>query len=85
MAWRGLLLQVVFIGLVAIARARIQAAQQQFVAPQDRIDTYDAGLFTPVEDLHALSATEYTTLQHPSLPQYSVRIKQSRFCDGEVQ
>ncbi|KAI0800559.1 serine carboxypeptidase, partial [Fomes fomentarius] len=46
---------------------------------------YDAGLFTPLEDLHALSATEHTTLQHPAFPAYGVRIKKSHFCDGQVQ
>ncbi|TBU49291.1 serine carboxypeptidase [Dichomitus squalens] len=46
---------------------------------------YDAGLFTPFQDLNALSLTEYTTLLHPHFPAHSVRVKQSRFCDGEVQ
>ncbi|KAH9855500.1 serine carboxypeptidase [Lenzites betulinus] len=46
---------------------------------------YDAGLFTPVEDLHALSLTEFTTLDHPAFPRHSVRIKQSSFCDESVR
>lgn len=48
-------------------------------------EQYDAGLFTPLEDLHALSALEYTALRHPKFPAYSVRIKESRVCDGEVR
>ncbi|KAI0673817.1 serine carboxypeptidase [Trametes maxima] len=47
--------------------------------------TYDAGLFTPISDLHALTVSEYTTLKHPSFPKHSVRIKESRFCDGGVR
>ncbi|RDX51142.1 serine carboxypeptidase [Lentinus brumalis] len=61
---------------------------QSFLAAVHRTDTfasYDAGLFTPIENLHTLSASQYTTLRHPSIPHYSVRIKQSRFCDGEAQ
>ena len=46
---------------------------------------YDAGLFTPLQDLSALSLTEYTTLRHPQFPAHSVRVKQSRFCDSGVQ
>ncbi|KAI0720036.1 serine carboxypeptidase [Cerioporus squamosus] len=62
------------------------ARQQPLAAYQANSFTpYDAGLFTPFEDLHALSATEYTVLQHPSFPAHSVRIKESHFCDGEVR
>ena len=46
---------------------------------------YDAGLFTPVEDLGVLSTTKFTTLAHPAFPQYNVRIKKSDFCDGTVR
>ena len=46
---------------------------------------FDAGLFTPLQDLGALTSSEYTTLQHPYFPAHSVRVKQSHFCDGEVQ
>ena len=47
--------------------------------------SYDDGLFTPFEDLHALSTTEFTTLSHPLFPNYGVRIKESDFCDGTVK
>lgn len=47
---------------------------------------YDTGLFTPLEDLGALSASEYTTrLVHPAFPRHSVRVKQSHFCDETVR
>jgi hypothetical protein len=46
---------------------------------------HDAGLFTPMESLHALSEAEFTTLTHPLFPHYSVRIKKSRFCDQTVE
>ncbi|KAI0635406.1 serine carboxypeptidase [Trametes polyzona] len=46
---------------------------------------YDAGLFTPLEDLGTLSLSEYTRLAHPAFPRHSVRIKQSHFCDGSAE
>ncbi|RPD60753.1 alpha/beta-hydrolase [Lentinus tigrinus ALCF2SS1-6] len=44
-----------------------------------------AGAQQAVHDLHTLSASGYTTLQHPKFPAHSVRIKKSHFCEGEVQ
>lgn len=64
------------LGLVALA----WGVQQPLSA-----SSYDAGLFSPFEDLHALSASEYTTLRHPNFPAHSVRIKDSQFCDGDVR
>ena len=53
-------------------------AQSAYAAP------YDDGLFTPVEDLSALSTDSFTTLSHPFFPNYSVRIKQTTFdCDTQ--
>ncbi|OAX41425.1 serine carboxypeptidase [Rhizopogon vinicolor AM-OR11-026] len=47
--------------------------------------SYDDGLFTPVEHLGVLSEDQFTTLSHPVLPNYSVRIKKSSdFCDATV-
>ncbi|KAF9220866.1 serine carboxypeptidase [Gyrodon lividus] len=47
--------------------------------------SYNDGLFTPVEQLSALSVNSFTTLSHPIFPNYNVRIKQSdSFCDGTV-
>lgn len=49
-------------------------------------ESYDNGLFTPAEDLTALSTTAFTTLGHPAFPRYSVRIKKSSdFCDTTVK
>ncbi|PPQ70716.1 hypothetical protein CVT24_000832 [Panaeolus cyanescens] len=47
---------------------------------------YDDGLLNPLEDLSLLSQSDFTTLQHPQFPRYSVRIKKSStFCDPTVQ
>ncbi|OJT10991.1 Carboxypeptidase Y [Trametes pubescens] len=46
---------------------------------------YNAELFTPVEELGALSASEFTTLSHPAFPHHSARVKQSHFCDESVR
>lgn len=70
-----------FYALLCLGAATlVRGVQHPFSA-----STYDAGLFTPLEDLYALSATEHTTLQHPAFPAYGVRIKKSHFCDGQVQ
>lgn len=48
---------------------------------------FDAGLISPIEDLGALSAIEYTTIVHPQYPHHSIRIKQNGggFCDDTVR
>lgn len=48
-------------------------------------EPYDAGLFTPFESLSALSETEFTSLSHPFFPNYGVRVKKTKFCDGAVK
>ncbi|KAI0933476.1 hypothetical protein AcV5_005612 [Taiwanofungus camphoratus] len=60
--------------------------QKTYKAPNFRtgLETYDAELFTPLEDLSLLSTSEYTALRHPAFPNYNVRIKKSDFCDGTV-
>ncbi|KAJ6614925.1 serine carboxypeptidase [Mycena sp. CBHHK59/15] len=50
-----------------------------------RLSAYDEGLFTPMEDLNALSESDFTVLGHPVFPNHSVRIKKSAFCDETVQ
>ncbi|KAG6890873.1 hypothetical protein C0992_012009 [Termitomyces sp. T32_za158] len=45
---------------------------------------YDEGLFTPFEDLSALSQKEYVLLNHPAFPAHSVRIKKTKFCDEGI-
>jgi len=47
-------------------------------------DKFDAGLFSPLGDLNALSVSGFTTLSHPAFPKHSVRVKKSHFCDGKV-
>ncbi|KAJ7139206.1 Alpha/Beta hydrolase protein [Mycena epipterygia] len=49
------------------------------------VSAYDEGLFTPMEDMNALSEDEFTVLGHPALPNYDVRIKKSAFCDDTVK
>ncbi|KAJ7496982.1 Alpha/Beta hydrolase protein [Mycena latifolia] len=46
---------------------------------------YDEGLFTPLEDLHLLSETQFTSLAHPVFPHHNIRIKKTSFCDDTVQ
>ncbi|KAJ7050430.1 serine carboxypeptidase [Mycena amicta] len=58
----------------------VSASQTVFKASQ-----YDDGLFTPMEDMNALSASEFTVLSHPVFPNYNVRIKKSPFCDETVK
>ena len=77
----GLKMQIARLLALFIAPAVSVAYSQLPLHPEQ----YDAGLFTPLEDLHALSAFEYTTLRHPKFPAHSVRIKESRVCDGEVR
>ena len=44
--------------------------------------TYDTGLFAPLESLDLVSSDTFTVLSHPFFPKHSVRIKQlSGFCD----
>ena len=42
-------------------------------------ESYDHGMFGPTEDLGVLSRDEYSTLSHPAFPNYSVRIKKSKY------
>jgi len=46
---------------------------------------YDEGLFTPLEDLSALSESDFAYMSHPMFPRYAVRIKKTKFCDGTVK
>ncbi|TCD62229.1 hypothetical protein EIP91_007208 [Steccherinum ochraceum] len=57
---------------------------QQTVFQANNFESYDAGLFSPFEDLKLLSTSTFTTLGHPAFPNYNVRIKKSDFCDGGV-
>lgn len=73
-----LLLGVVISFVVAVV-------QQPFSVSTNAFKSYDDGLFSPMEDLSLLSASEFTTLGHPLFPNYNVRIKKSDFCDGSVR
>ncbi|KJA20867.1 hypothetical protein HYPSUDRAFT_68192 [Hypholoma sublateritium FD-334 SS-4] len=58
-------------------------AQQKFLGNQR---SYAEDLFTPLEDLSAVSQTGFTTLSHPEFPRYSLRLKESTdFCDNTVK
>jgi Serine carboxypeptidase len=46
---------------------------------------YDDGLFNLVEDLSALSDTEFTHVGHPAFQGHGVRIKRTIFCDDTVK
>ncbi|PCH38417.1 serine carboxypeptidase [Wolfiporia cocos MD-104 SS10] len=74
------------LGLSSLAVATAAAQQPFLQSPASFVasEPYDAGLFTPVEDLSVLSASAFTTLGHPLFPDYNVRIKKSDFCDGTV-
>ncbi|KAJ6531658.1 serine carboxypeptidase [Mycena vulgaris] len=67
----------------------VAASQTAFRAPPGpgipRVSAYDDGLFTPMEDMNALSENEFTILMHPVFPNYNVRIKKSAFCDDTVK
>lgn len=75
--------------LVAVVLAFVHVASASVQRPQFSFGTvlasYDAGLFTPFDDLSLLSSSEFTTLGHPAFPKYEVRIKKSDFCDGTVK
>jgi len=49
--------------------------------------SYDAELYTPLEDFSSLSENGFTTFGHPAFPRHSIRIKKttSDFCDETVK
>ncbi|KIP06688.1 hypothetical protein PHLGIDRAFT_128116 [Phlebiopsis gigantea 11061_1 CR5-6] len=73
---------VALLGLVV--SSTVGAVQQSFSVGANAFASYDAGLFSPMEDMNLLSTAEFTTLSHPFFPKYNVRIKKSDFCDGTV-
>ncbi|PFH46823.1 hypothetical protein AMATHDRAFT_7364 [Amanita thiersii Skay4041] len=81
---------IVLLNIVAV-RATVTTTQQQFTAGKQirpatfgLHDNYDAGLFTPLEDLAVLSTDSYAHMTHPAFPRHGVRMKKSKFCDGTV-
>jgi hypothetical protein len=73
---------IALLGLAVVCSA---FSQQPFSVGAGNLESYDAGLFSPTEDLNVLSTSEFTTLGHPAFPNYNVRIKKSEFCDGSVR
>ncbi|KAG6826720.1 hypothetical protein H0H92_014712, partial [Tricholoma furcatifolium] len=68
-----------------LGSSRIYGTQPSWPRPEiDSYDSYDAGLFTPLESLSVLSKDEYTFMGHPAFPNHGVRIKKTEFCDGGV-
>ncbi|EMD33353.1 hypothetical protein CERSUDRAFT_68006 [Gelatoporia subvermispora B] len=47
-------------------------------------DVVDNGSFEPLGSLSAISTTDFTVLEHPLFPHYSIRVMKSNFCDGTV-
>ncbi|KAJ7073477.1 serine carboxypeptidase [Mycena belliarum] len=68
--------------LSLIFSAIASASQTVFRNPSP---AYDDGLFTPMEDMNALSVTKFTVLEHPAFPNYNVRIKKSAVCNDTVK
>ncbi|KAF4584581.1 hypothetical protein EYR40_004579 [Pleurotus pulmonarius] len=59
-------------------------AVRGFSVPQHH-QSYDDGLFSPLETLDVLSEDEFTVLAHPAFPKYSVRAKSTKWCDKTVK
>ncbi|KAI0696281.1 serine carboxypeptidase [Cytidiella melzeri] len=61
-------------------------AVQRPLFPGHEINDGSLVNFLPVGSLDALSFSQYTTLRHPLVPDYGMRVKRSKeFCDGTVQ
>ncbi len=73
---------IVAVLFLAVNTAYIQQGPK---SKSDGLNSSHEQPFTPFEDLHALSMTEFTTLEHPLFPHYGVRIKESNFCDNTVK
>lgn len=76
-------------GLWCVVQLRTSSESRTLTIEPTRTGTYESysdGLFTPAEDLSALSTNEFTTLAHPAFPRYSIRMKKSTdFCDTTVK
>ena len=77
---------VVVTGVCAWLCGSVRAAGSYRGLRVNNFEPYDAGLFSPVENLGSLSTKEFTSLSHPVFPKYVVRIKKaSGFCDDTVK
>lgn len=73
------------LGLSSAVAARSAVFKSQVGSEYGSYDSYDTGLFSPVDSLSALSTDEFTTLSHPAFPKHSARIKKTDgFCDDTV-
>ncbi|KAH7926024.1 alpha/beta-hydrolase [Leucogyrophana mollusca] len=79
--------------LLAVGLLWLGSASQSFgYTPQSNQDRHQVvesiaehhGWQAPVEALNTLPDAQFTTLEHPSFPAYSVRVKKSQFCDETV-
>jgi|SRR6267154_4756774 hypothetical protein len=68
-------------GIFAENQVPLRHAKVDFPFDTDSLESK----FEPVRELSALGSDQWTTLRHPVFPRYSVRIKQSRFCDSTVK
>ena len=95
----AVLLVLVGIAVASVQHSIEKFAENQVPLPQPKVSPqvdnarvaipFDEGplqsKFEPFGDLSAIASHEWTTLRHPVLPRYSVRIKESRFCDTTVK
>ena len=76
-------------GILAETQVPLQYSTQPEVANAwvDRPFDTDSlqAKFEPIGELSAVGSDQWTTLHHPVFPRYSVRIKQSHFCDTTVK
>jgi len=79
-----MMLTHMIVGLTILCTVAVHAQHNAKQTGFRSSSQYDDGLFSPVEDLAALSGTHFTTLKHPLFPNHGVRIKKSNFCDGTV-
>ncbi|KAJ3979316.1 Alpha/Beta hydrolase protein [Lentinula detonsa] len=76
-----------YLGLLALVSGAL--ASQVPLTPALNVNasasaSWDSQFFTPLESLSYVKNSEFSTLNHPFFPKYSVRIKKSDFCDPTV-
>ncbi|KAJ3001129.1 hypothetical protein NUW54_g6626 [Trametes sanguinea] len=84
MHYTSLLQSLATVALV-VASTSAKYTNQAVLSSESAFSSYDEGLFTPLGDLSALSTDDFTRLDHPAFPRHSVRVKESRFCDGDAR
>lgn len=72
--------------LLSVSAMSAQTQQQAFSSGAVYGDSENVFDFSAFGSLDALSEEVYTSLRHPLVPGYGVRVKKSReFCDGGVK